>query len=109
MEDISTDPRAIGTEKGRQLYQAMTIVGLEDTAWAIEFISKAMYAMCLLLAIDEKNVGNESFGSKKEVRLWFKGMIGYLEEKLEEEECDVSGSMESGSDEETQIADDGGS
>jgi hypothetical protein len=109
MEDISTDPRAIGREKGTQLYQAMTTVGLEDTTWAIEFISKAMYAMCLLLAMDEKMIGNESFGSKKEVRLWFKGMIGYLEGKLEEEEGNVSGSTESGLEEEVKFENDGGS
>jgi hypothetical protein len=109
MDNISTDPhcqcgpQAIGTERGRQLYQAMRAVGLEATAWAMEFIARSIYSACLVVAKDlQDDIRYKSYGSKKEVRLWYKGMIGYLVEKLEEEEGDVSCSTESVLDKETQ-------
>jgi len=86
MENISTDARAIGAEKGRQLYQAMQVVGLEDTAWAIHYISTAMYMVCLGSAKGERERGNQRFGSEDHVKLWFEGMLGCLEDKQMQEE-----------------------
>lgn len=78
MENISTDPHAIGAEKGRQLYHSMQIVGLEDTAWMVNYISTAMLMACLGSAKGERERGNERFGTEEELELWFEGMVGYL-------------------------------